>query len=92
MKIAHTRAMLSAALDGRLDNVVFAPDPNFGLMIPQTCPDVPETVLNPKNTWSDKAAYDATAHEVARMFEENFKEFESQVNENIMKAGIHVAA
>jgi phosphoenolpyruvate carboxykinase (ATP) len=92
MKIAHTRAMLSAALDGHLDNVPFAPDPNFGLMIPQTCPDVPETVLNPRNTWADKAAYDATAHEVARMFEENFKEFESQVDDGIMKAAIHVAA
>jgi len=92
MKIAHTRAMLSAALDGKLDDVPFAPDPNFGLLVPQTCPDVPEAVLNPKNTWSDKAAYDVTAHEVARMFEENFKEFESQVDAGIMKAAIHVAA
>jgi phosphoenolpyruvate carboxykinase (ATP) len=92
MKIAHTRAMLRAALDGKLDTVAFAPDPNFGLLVPASCPDVPETVLNPKNTWSDKAAYDATAKDVARMFEENFKDFEPQVEDSVKKAAIRSAA
>ena len=92
MKIAHTRAMLRAALDGRLDSVAFAPDPNFGLMVPKSCPDVPENVLDPKNTWTDKAAYDKTAKDVARMFEENFKEFEPEVDDSVKKAAIRSAA
>ncbi len=92
MKIAHTRAMLRAALDGKLDAVQYASDPNFGLLVPKSCPDVPAEVLNPKNTWSDKKAYDSTAHAVAKMFEQNFKEFEPQVGDSIKKAAIRVAA
>ncbi|MQA66607.1 MAG: phosphoenolpyruvate carboxykinase [Alphaproteobacteria bacterium] len=92
MKIGHTRAMLRAALEGRLDSVPYVPDPNFGLMMPKSCPDVPESVLNPKNTWADKSAYDATAKDVARMFEENFKEYESQVEDSVNKAAIRAAA
>ncbi len=92
MKIAFTRAMLRAALDGELDDVPFAPDPNFGLLVPKACPEVPDMVLDPKNTWSDKAAYDRTAKDVAKMFEENFKEFEPQVTDGIKKAAIRAAA
>ena len=92
MKIAHTRSMLCAALDGKLDTVQYAPDPNFGLLVPATCPDVPENVLNPKNTWADKSAYDTTAQSVARMFEKNFKEFEPQVGDSVKKAAIKPAA
>jgi phosphoenolpyruvate carboxykinase (ATP) len=92
MKIAHTRAMLSAALDGHFENVPMTPDPNFGVMVPTKCPNVPDEVLNPKNTWSDKAAYDKTAHDVARMFEENFKEYEPQVEDSVEQAAIRAAA
>jgi phosphoenolpyruvate carboxykinase (ATP) len=92
MKIAHTRAMLSAALEGRLADVAMTPDPNFGVLVPKNCPDVPQKVLNPKNTWSDKSAYDKTAHDVARMFEENFKEYEPQVEDSVRQAAIHAAA
>ena len=92
MKIAHTRAMLRAALDGHLSDVAMTPDPNFGVLVPENCPHVPKEVLNPKNTWSDKSAYDKTAHDVARMFEENFKEYEPQVEDSVKQAAIHASA
>ena len=92
MKIAYTRAMVKAALDGRLAEVATTPDPNFGLSVPNTCPDVPGDVLNPKNTWSDKKAYDETARELARRFEANFTEYESAVDDKIKAAAIRSAA
>ena len=64
MPIAHTRALLRAALDGRLNGAPVKRDPNFGLMVPQSCPDVPSEVLDPRGTWSDKDAYDETAREL----------------------------
>ncbi|MCZ6637961.1 MAG: phosphoenolpyruvate carboxykinase (ATP), partial [Alphaproteobacteria bacterium] len=73
-------------------DVPMTPDPNFGVLVPESCPNVPKDVLNPKNTWSDKSAYDKTAQDVARMFEENFKEFEPQVDDSVKKAAIHAAA
>ena len=92
MKIAHTRAMVRAALDGRLAQVATTADPNFGVLVPQNCPDVPADVLNPKNTWRDKQAYDETARQVASMFEKNFKQFEAQVDDKVKKAAIRSAA
>ena len=92
MRIAHTRAMVRAALDGRLAEVATAPDPNFGLSVPEACPDVPTEVLNPKTTWADQQAYDDTAREVARRFESNFSQFEGHVDDKIKAAGIHAAA
>jgi len=87
MKIAHTRAMVHAALDGALDNVPTTPDPFFGVGIPQSCPNVPAEVLNPRNTWTDKAAYDAQAEKLAAMFTENFKTFAKDVPEAVRAAG-----
>ncbi|MCZ6812749.1 MAG: phosphoenolpyruvate carboxykinase [Alphaproteobacteria bacterium] len=92
MKIAYTRAMLRAALAGKLDHVAMTPDPNFRVLVPESCPDVPRDVLDPRTTWSDKAAYDKAAHDVARMFEENFKEFEPQVPDSVKEAAIHAVA
>jgi phosphoenolpyruvate carboxykinase (ATP) len=92
MKIAYTRAMIRAALDGRLAEVGTATDPVFGLRVPESCPDVPAEVLKPKNTWSDKAAYDRTARDVARRFESNFKQFEPHVGNDVKAAGIRTAA
>jgi phosphoenolpyruvate carboxykinase (ATP) len=92
MKIAHTRAMVRAILDGTLSTVNKAPDPNFGLLVPQTCPEVPNEVLNPKNTWPDKGAYEQTAREVAKRFESNFQQYEPYVDEQVRKAAIHAAA
>jgi phosphoenolpyruvate carboxykinase (ATP) len=92
MNIAHTRAMVRAALDGRLAQVSTVKLDEFGLMIPESCPEVPSEVLNPKATWRDKRAYDQTAREVAKRFENNFKQFESYVDEKVRAAGIHAAA
>jgi phosphoenolpyruvate carboxykinase (ATP) len=77
MKIKHTRAMLRAALTGQLDSVEFTKDKFFGLDIPTSCPDVPQEVLDPRNTWADKAAYDKQAAHLVQLFEDNYKQFES---------------
>jgi phosphoenolpyruvate carboxykinase (ATP) len=92
MRIAHTRAMVRAALDGRLAEVATARDPMFGLNVPSACPDVPADVLQPRGAWADKAAYDTTAREVTRRFESNFKQFEGMVSDQVKAAGIHAAA
>jgi phosphoenolpyruvate carboxykinase (ATP) len=92
MKIAHTRAMLNAALDGRLNGVAYRPDPNFGVLVPQSCPGVPADVLNPKGTWKDGTAYDAKARELTQRFERNFQQFESHVDARIRAIAIRAAA
>jgi len=84
--------MVRAALDGRLAEVGTTPHPDFGLNIPQSCPDVPPEVLNPKNTWADKGDYDKTARELTKRFESNFKQFESHVDDKVKAAGIYHAA
>ena len=83
MKIGHTRAMIRAILNGSLANVETKPDPIFGLQIPVSCPDVPSEVLQPRNTWVDKEAYDRQARDLARRFNENFKKYESGVSEAV---------
>jgi phosphoenolpyruvate carboxykinase (ATP) len=75
MKLAHTRAMVNAALAGDLDNVRTETDPIFGLAVPTEIKGVPAKVLNPRATWHDAAAYDAQAKKLARMFRENFEKF-----------------
>jgi phosphoenolpyruvate carboxykinase (ATP) len=92
MKIAHTRAMIRAILDGTLAKVGTEQDPNFGLYVPNTVPQVPAEVLNPKNTWSDKAAYDTAARDVAKRFESNFEQFEAYVDGPVKQAAIRAAA
>jgi phosphoenolpyruvate carboxykinase (ATP) len=87
MKIAYTRAMVNAALNGALDNVEYVTDPVFGVQVPTACPNVPSEVLIPRNTWSDGEAYDAQAKKLAGMFVENFKDFEDQVTDQIKAAG-----
>ncbi len=92
MQIAYTRAMVRAALDGRLAKIATRPDPNFGMYVPDSCPDVPADVLNPKTTWNDKGAYDKAARDVAQRFEENFKQFESHVDDKVKAAAVRAAA
>jgi phosphoenolpyruvate carboxykinase (ATP) len=75
MSIAHTRAMINAAIEGRIPGEYEA-EPFFGLMVPKRVPDVPTEVLNPRNAWTDKIAYDKQAHKLAQLFFENFKRFE----------------
>jgi phosphoenolpyruvate carboxykinase (ATP) len=87
MKLAHTRAMVRAALSGRLDNVATHPDPVFGLHIPESVPDVPKDVLDPKSTWPDAKQYDEAAAKLARMFRENFEKFADGVGEGVRNAG-----
>lgn len=84
MKLKLTRAMITAALNGELDNVEYKNHEIFGLAVPQTCPNVPDEVLNPRNTWEDKAAYDAKAQELAQSFKKNFAKFEEFANEEIL--------
>ncbi|NIA68026.1 phosphoenolpyruvate carboxykinase [Pelagibius litoralis] len=92
MKIAYTRAMVRAALSGGLSEAVTARHPEFGLAIPQACPDVPAEVLNPRNTWGDKQAYDLTVRDLTQRFEANFKQFEPYVGATVREAGIRAAA
>lgn len=88
MKLSYTRAMVTAILNGSLHDVEFENDPIFNLSIPKTCPNVPDEVLNPRNTWADKAAYDESAKKLADLFAENFKTYEG-VDEAIANAGPH---
>lgn len=72
ISIGHTRALLNAALNGDLDQVETETHPVFNLKMPKSCPGVPDEILNPRNTWADKAAYDATAEKLRGMFQKNF--------------------
>ncbi|HEY6448117.1 MAG TPA: phosphoenolpyruvate carboxykinase (ATP) [Acidobacteriaceae bacterium] len=85
MSLKHTRAMVHAALDGRLARAEFVTEPGFGLNIPTTCPGVPAELLNPRNVWADKAIYDAQARLLAAKFMENLKKFD--VPEAVRQAG-----
>jgi phosphoenolpyruvate carboxykinase (ATP) len=87
MKIAHTRAMVTSILDGRLRDVPTAADPIFGLNIPTSCPGVPAEVLNARDTWADKAAYDQKARDLAGKFVANFQQFTDKVAPEVAAAG-----
>jgi len=86
MKLGYTRAMITAALEGKLDNVEFEAHPVFGMMMPKECPGVPTEVLNPRNTWSDKAEYDKKAKSLAEQFIKNFEKYASGVSDEILAA------
>jgi phosphoenolpyruvate carboxykinase (ATP) len=92
MDIAHTRAMVRAALDGPLAQVPTARIDAFGLLVPRSCPGVPSEVLDPRATWRDQRAYDRMAREVAKRFETNFKQFEPYVDEKVKAAAIHATS
>ncbi|MAC90246.1 phosphoenolpyruvate carboxykinase (ATP), partial [Maricaulis sp.] len=79
MPIKATRALLNAAMDGSLNSAAFREDPNFGFMVPIAVDGVDASILDPRSTWSDKAAYDDRAAKLATMFIENFKTFEAHV-------------
>jgi phosphoenolpyruvate carboxykinase (ATP) len=92
MDIKHTRAMISAALNGELEKVETEVDPHFGLHMPTRCPGVPGDVLNPRTTWADKAAYDRVARDLTQRFARNFEQFADVVDEDIKAAGVKAAA
>jgi phosphoenolpyruvate carboxykinase (ATP) len=87
ISIAHTRAIVNAALDGTLDNIETAPHELFGLEMPLTCPGVPSEVLDPRNTWADKAAYDVQAKMLAGEFANNFAKYADNVSDEVRQAG-----
>ncbi len=87
MNLAYTRAMLRAALAGRLAGASYAPAPVFGVMVPATVPDVPAGVLKPRDTWADKSAYDAQAKRLAQLFRTNFEKYAAGVPQAVRDAG-----
>ena len=86
MKLSYTRAMISAALEGALDQVETVQDCTFGFAIPTQVPGVPDYLLQPRNTWLDKSAYDAKATYLAGLFVVNFKKYADGVSQEILAA------
>ncbi len=86
MKLSYTRAMITAALNGELNNVNYENHAVFGYAMPTSCPNVPSELLNPRNTWSDKAAYDMQANKLANMFVKNFEQYASGVDKETIDA------
>ena len=87
MKLKYTRAMVTAALNGELEKVEYKHDDRFNLEIPVSCPEVPSEILDPKETWADKAAYDEQAKKLAKMFSDNFSKKYPHMPANIAGAG-----
>jgi phosphoenolpyruvate carboxykinase (ATP) len=86
MSLPHTRALITEALNGNLDKVEYEKHPVFGVSIPKACPNVPAEVLNSRNTWANKAEYDAKANELALAFNKNFEKFASKAESEILNA------
>jgi phosphoenolpyruvate carboxykinase (ATP) len=87
MRLSHTRAIVRAALAGRLDQTPTVREPAFGLAVPTEVPGVPGDVLLPRRTWNDAAAYDAQAAKLALLFRKNFEQFQEQVHAAVLEAG-----
>jgi phosphoenolpyruvate carboxykinase (ATP) len=86
MKLSYTRAMITAALEGKLNDVTYDTLPVFDLAIPTSCEGVPAEILNPRSTWADKNAYDGTANNLAGQFVRNFEQFASETSADILAA------
>lgn len=87
MKLSYTRAMITAALEGKLHNVEYQQTPVFGFSIPKECPGVPAELLDPRSTWENKLAYDEQVKILARLFTRNFEKYATQTAEGIQHAG-----
>ena len=87
MKISVTRAIIDAIHDGSLEKEETAEMPTFGLHVPKKCNNVPDELLMPKNAWKDKHAYDVTLDKVAKLFIENFRKYEKDVDPGTLAAG-----
>ena len=92
MAIKHTRALLRGALDGSLTKMEFHQEPFFGLAIPAHVPGIPDEVLDPRQAWADKAAYDRMAKHLIERFEANFATFEAGVGDDVKAVAIRAAA
>lgn len=86
MKLGYTRSMITAALNGELAKATYHTHGVFGVAIPQSCPNVPAEILDPRNTWADKAAYDAKAKDLATQFVKNFEKYAGEADEEILQA------
>jgi len=86
IKLEYTRAIVTAALEGQLDNVVNHPHPIFKIMIPSSCPGIPSKILNPQLMWKNKVAYTETANKLAGYFISNFKTYANHVSKEIVSA------
>ncbi|HQQ93303.1 MAG TPA: phosphoenolpyruvate carboxykinase (ATP) [Bacteroidia bacterium] len=86
IKLSYTRALITAALNGKLDNVDYGKTKFFGLAFPKTCEGVPAELLDPRNSWADKNAYDEKAKNLAEQFIKNFNQYASAANEEILAA------
>ena len=87
MKLSWTRRMVNAALAGELNEVETRTEPVFGLAVPTAIEGVPDSVLQPRETWEDTAAYDAKARQLADMFADNFEKYRDQVSDAVRQAG-----
>jgi phosphoenolpyruvate carboxykinase (ATP) len=87
MQLSHTRSMIHAILDGSLAETETRQEPFFGLHVPVSCRNVPTELLDPRGTWQDPEAYDQKARELAGRFKENFEQFASEVDEEVIAAG-----
>jgi phosphoenolpyruvate carboxykinase (ATP) len=87
MSLRHTRAIIDAIHAGTLNDAAVEVDPIFGLAVPTACPNVPSEILNPRNTWADKAAFDEKARHLAGLFNKNFVVYEEGASEAIRNAG-----
>jgi phosphoenolpyruvate carboxykinase (ATP) len=92
MKIAYTRAMVNAILDGSLNDAEYREDPIFGLQVPTHVEGVPDEVLNPRNTWSNPEAYDDQAYDLAQKFNDNFQKYAEGTPDEIKAAAPRVRA
>ncbi|RFS24587.1 phosphoenolpyruvate carboxykinase (ATP) [Chitinophaga silvatica] len=86
IKLKYTRALITAALNGQLDNVTYQTQEVFGFAMPDSCPDVPAEILNPRNTWADKAAYDVKVRVLAEKFITNFEKYSEAADKEILAA------
>ena len=87
IKLKYTRAMITAALSGVLDNVGYRKHSIFGAEIPMTCPGVPSKILSARETWKNDSGFYEQSNKLARMFQENFAKFEDYANDEIMAGG-----
>lgn len=85
-KLSFTRAMITAAMNGELQDVSFVPHSVFGVDVPQSCPNVPDLILNPRDTWNDKDLYDKKAAELAQLFIKNFEKYADKANADILSS------
>ena len=87
MSLSHTRQIIDAIHSGELSNSNYVSDPNFGFAVPTECNGIPTQMLQPRLTWPDSVAYDATAQKLAKLFHKNFQQFADQSAPSIVSAG-----